>query len=107
MLMPNPQITVEVASLHNAFGESNVFAERIQLGDTVHLEIPQYNLDIPRRCVKTEYDCLRDRYSILEFGNTRTGIEFDIYRLGKQAEETYLGIGYERLYNKNNYARKT
>ena len=105
--IPNPQITVEVASLHNAFGENNVFKERIQLGDTVHLEIPQYNLDIPRRCVKTEYDCLKDRYSILEFGNTRTGIEFDIYRLGKQAEETYLGIGYERLYNKNNYARKT
>jgi phage-related protein len=101
--IPDPEIVVDVASLENLTNEK---VSDVELGDVVKVVLPQYALEIPRRCVKTIFDCLRDRYVQLEIGRTRTGIERDIYMLYKQQEENKFDIAYDRIYNRNNYQRK-
>ena len=92
--IPDPEIYIDFIS------ESTKEYEKIELGDVVHLIIPGYNLDIPKRCTKTVYDCLKRRYKGLEIGRTKTGIETDIYNLFKQTQENKLDIAYERIYSR-------
>jgi phage minor structural protein len=42
--------------------------ESVSLGDTIHVYVPQLNVDTNVRVTKTEYDCLKERFTKVELG---------------------------------------
>lgn len=51
-----------------------VLLERVNLCDTVTVEYPALGVSATAKCVKTVYDALKDRYTSVELGETRTNI---------------------------------
>lgn len=46
--------------------------EYIQLGDTVNVNIVEYNIIATKRCISISYDCLSERYIEVELGDFKT-----------------------------------
>lgn len=48
--------------------------EAVNLGDFVSVAYPELGLDLKARCVKYEYDCITERYNMLELGTVKESL---------------------------------
>ena len=58
--------------------------ERVQMGDTVHVEFPAMGVSAPARAVAADYDCLRDRYNSVTLGSVRQSLSSTIVEQQKE-----------------------
>lgn len=61
--------------------------ERVDLGDTVAVVFPKYNVTASARVVKTEYDVLEEEYSNVELGRLKSSIADQIITIEKEVEK--------------------
>lgn len=64
-------ITVSFVQLWNTEEYKDIAAlERVQMGDTVHIIYNKLGVDFTTRVVRTDYDCLQEKYNSITLGDT-------------------------------------
>lgn len=71
-------------------GASLTDADHIEIGDTIHIDIPEINLTTVEKVSATKYDVLRDRLISVTIGKKRAEITNVFARLKKEKQEEEL-----------------
>lgn len=61
--------------------------ERVQLCDTVNVVFEKLGVNATARCIKTVYDCLKNRYSSIELGEAKSNIADTIVQQNQLIKE--------------------
>lgn len=61
--------------------------ERVQLGDTVHVEFPEMNVSASARAVATHYKPLLDRYDKVTLGKVKSNLASTVVKQAKELAE--------------------
>lgn len=61
--------------------------ERVKLDDTVKVIFERYNIDATSKVVKTEWDCLAERYLSIELGEARANLANTIISMDNQTSQ--------------------
>ena len=73
--VPKVSLDVSFIQLEQTEEYKNIaLLERVELCDTVNVEIPELGVSATAKCVKTVYDVLQERYTSVELGEARTNI---------------------------------
>lgn len=73
--VPKVSLDVSFIQLEQTEEYKNIaLLERVELCDTVNVEFPELGVSATAKCVKTVYDVLKERYTSVELGESRTNI---------------------------------
>ena len=61
--------------------------ERVKLCDTVHIVFERYNIDAEAEVVRTEWDCLNERYRSIELGEARANLASTLVSMNNQTNQ--------------------
>lgn len=61
--------------------------ERVKLCDTVHIIFERYGIDAVAEVVRTEYDCLNERYRSIELGEARANLASTLVSMNDQTNQ--------------------
>lgn len=61
--------------------------ERVKLDDTVKVVFERYNIDASAKVVKTEWDCLAERYLSIELGEARANLASTLVSMNDQTTQ--------------------
>ena len=72
---PNVSLDVKFVALDQTveYGD-RALLERVCFGDTVHTFFPKMDIDVAARVVKTDFDCLAERYNGVTIGKVRSSM---------------------------------
>lgn len=73
-----------VTSIDVDFVQLQGVGEDIELGDRVKVEMSMYGVNVSMRCVSTEWDVIRDRYTKLQLGTVQASLEDTLSELSAQ-----------------------
>ena len=66
----------------------------VRLCDVVTVIYPAFNVTTLAKCTKTEYDCLTDKYSKLDFSNSWSGLAFNTAQNIDGTRRSFAGLSY-------------
>lgn len=61
--------------------------ERVKLCDTVHIVFERYGIDAEAEVVRTEWDCLNERYKSIELGEARANLASTLVSMNDQTRQ--------------------
>ena len=61
--------------------------ERVKLCDTVHIVFERYGIDAEAEVVRTEWDCLNERYNSIELGEARANLASTLVSMNDQTRQ--------------------
>lgn len=61
--------------------------ERVHLCDTVHIVFDRYGIDASAQVVRTEWDCLTERYLSIELGEARSNLASTLVKMDEHTEQ--------------------
>lgn len=86
--LPTVSISISFQPLEQTEEYKNLaLLERVNLCDTVTVEYPNLGVSATAKCIKTVYDALKDRYSSIELGDSKTDITDTIANQQEQIEK--------------------
>lgn len=86
--VPEVNLTVSFTSLRQA-GEDVLISsfEKVLLCDTLSVDFPKLGVSTKAKCIKTEYDVLKNRYNSLQLGDAKPNLAHTIVNQQKAVEK--------------------
>lgn len=86
--VPTVSITVDFIALDQTEEYKDMpLLESVRLCDTVNVEFPKLGISAKAKCIKTEYDALKDRYSSIQLGEAKSSISDTVSDQQKEIQE--------------------
>ncbi len=86
---PTVSLTVSFAKLSDSEEYKHLsLLEKVSLGDTVHVEFYKLGVKSKSRCIKTTYDCAKNKYISIDLGDHKQSLSDTILENKKNIENT-------------------